>query len=165
MARQCFVWAGLVAGWLASAGAGQASTQIMPVYPDITGPELQELLQDWGYRAALSTDGVGDPKIETSTQGLRFTIYFYGCDQAAVRTCRSLTFRAGFDLEDGFGLASINDWNRGSRAGMAYLDEEDDPILEMHVNLDGGASADLLKDWMFWWDKALGEFVEVIGWR
>jgi hypothetical protein len=35
----------------------------------------------------------------------------------------------------------------------------------MNVNIDGGATADLLRDWMRWWEVGLSDFTVHIGWR
>ncbi len=54
----------------------------------------------------------------------------------------------------------INEWNRTKRFGKAYLNEENNPRIEMNVNLDHGASWDDLDDTFDWWRIAMEQFLE-----
>jgi len=46
---------------------------------------------------------------------------------------------------------------------MAYLDDENDPIIELPVNLEKGVSAENLEETFDYWRIVLGSFVtEVI---
>jgi hypothetical protein len=150
---------------LITSNVAQARSGTESVYYTITGPELHSLLQSWGYRAELTSDSTGAPKINSTASGVNFSIWFYGCSDDQVSECSSFSFSAGFDLGDGIEPAKINEWNRTERFGTAYYDEENDPYLDMNVNIDGGATADLLRDWMRWWEVGLSDFTVHIGWR
>ncbi len=130
---------------------------------DGTDPErIAGILRDMGYKALLTTDQVGDPKIESKANGNDFSIYFYGCDKGI--NCKAIQFAAGFDLADGTSLDVINDWNAKNRFGRAYLDDEADPFVELDVNLDfGGVTETNLRDTIDWWDVVMAAFVEHIG--
>ncbi len=116
-----------------------------------------------GYRAELTTDDQGDPKIKSSASGSNFSIFFYGCNDGS--DCTSIQFSAGFDMDNGTTLTVANEWNAHKRYGQVYLDEENDPFLEMDVNLDGGGvSEETFRDTVGIWDKMLAEFQQHIDW-
>ena len=120
------------------------------------------LMQELGYRAELTTDGQGDPKIRSAAGGANFSIYFYGCTDH--RDCRSVQFSAGFDTKGGVDLLRMNDWNRNNRYGQASLDEEDDPYIEMDILMQGGLSRDLFEANLSLWDNMLADFQRHIDW-
>ena len=129
---------------------------------DATDPaELVSIIQALGYRAVLDTDDTGDPMIRSSTGGTDFSIYFYGCTDNT--DCKSLLFKAGYDLDDGTTLEVIDDWNETILFGRAYLDDEADPWLEMPVNMDGGVSRRNFEDNYDWWEVIVAEFEDHIG--
>ena len=128
---------------------------------DATNPaKLASVIQDVGYRATLDVDGAGDPMIRSKAGGTDFQIYFYGCDDGA--ECKWLLFKVGYDLPGGTTLATVNQWNANTLFGRAYLDDEDDPWLEMGVTLDGGVTQQNFADVVDWWDVVRREFEEHI---
>jgi hypothetical protein len=121
-------------------------------------------LQDAGYKATLGADKVGDPMITSGASGTTFQIFFYNC--TGNKECATVTFHAGYDLKATPGLARINEWNRTKRFGRAYLDKEEDPILEMDVDLDdGGVSPMLFTDNIEFWVSVVSDFEKFIGHR
>jgi hypothetical protein len=73
-------------------------------------------------------------------------------------------FHSGYDLTRSPSLELINEWNRAQRFGRAYLDTENDPILEMDVDLDDGGLAPLLFiDNVEFWTSVLAKFEGHIG--
>jgi len=109
-----------------------------------------------GYGSAdLDTDSGGDPRIKGRIEGISYTLNFYGCSSG--RNCKSLTFYAGW-VSDRVSLREINEWNRTKRFSRAYLDHEDDPIVELDVNLDGGVSRRNLDDTFDWWKVTVTAF-------
>ena len=125
---------------------------------DATDPDgLITTIQDLGYRAKLDSDGAGDPMILSSVGGTDFSIYFYGCKGANV-ACKSLLYKVGYDLSDGTTLEVINNWNETSLFGRAYMDDENDPWLELSVNMDGGVSQMNFEDTFDWWEVIVGRF-------
>jgi hypothetical protein len=121
----------------------------------VGGEQLADLLAEAGYRATVGRDGEGDPMVSSSAAGANFSIYMYGCED---ESCNSLQFIAGFDLADGIALQRINAWNRDKRYGSAYLDDEDDPWLQMDLDLEGGSSTGQLTEYVELWDTLLGQF-------
>ncbi|MCS7080242.1 MAG: YbjN domain-containing protein [Chloracidobacterium sp.] len=45
-------------------------------------------------------------------------------------------------------LSRINEWNRAKRFAKAYLDDENDPVLESDYELTGGVTEQNIKEWM-----------------
>jgi hypothetical protein len=125
---------------------------------------LVQALQGAGYTAKLGTDKVGDPMITSGVSGTSFQIFFYNCIDH--KACATVQFHSGYDLTNPVSLERINEWNRGQRFGRAYLDKENDPILEMDVDLDDGGLAPLLFiDNIEFWASILGNFEKHIGYR
>jgi len=125
---------------------------------------LMRALQNAGYAAQLGVDGVGDPKITSASGGTTFQIFFYNCTDH--KECATIQFHSGYDLDKAPSFELINEWSRGQRFARAYLDKENDPILEMDVDLDdGGLSPALFIDNMEFWTASLAKFEKHIGFR
>ncbi|MFL6845857.1 MAG: YbjN domain-containing protein [Allosphingosinicella sp.] len=152
--------------WLALAAV--AAAWGLPAQAEmVRGQDPQSLvnaLQGAGYAAKLGTDKVGDPMITSGASGTSFQIFFYNCTDH--KQCATVTFHSGYDLTESPGLERMNEWNRGNRFGRAYLDKENDPILEMDVDLDDGGLAPLLFiDNVEFWTSVLADFEKHIGYR
>ena len=127
-----------------------------------TADSIAAALRDYGLKADTSLDSEGDPKIESRIEGIRFSIWFYGCEDAS---CTSLEFRAGFDLDTPLSAARVNEWNRTRRFGKAWIDDEGDPFLEMLVPLGpDGLSDNGFELALDMWRVGASEFSSFIGW-
>jgi hypothetical protein len=125
---------------------------------------LVRALQKEGMAAKLGVDKVGDPMITSGVGGTTFQIFFYNCTKN--KDCATVQFHSGYDLKTPVSLDKLNEWNRNKRFGRAFLDAENDPILEMDVDLDdGGLSQALFIDNVQFWSSILGEFEKHIGFR
>jgi hypothetical protein len=121
-------------------------------------------LQASGYAAKLGTDRVGDPMVTSGVAGTNFQIFFYNC--TGHTACATVQFHSAYDVSTPVGLDRINEWNQNKRFGRAFLDKENDPVLEMDVDLDdGGLSRLLFIDNVEFWSSILGEFERHIGYR
>lgn len=121
---------------------------------------ILEIAKGYG-RAKLITDQDGDPQIVGRMKGTKYTVYFYGCENG--RNCDDILFTAGWSGHR-VSMGDINDWNRNKRYGKAYLDDENDPILELAVNLKYGVTSRNLDDTFDWWGVSLEGFEEgVLG--
>jgi hypothetical protein len=150
---------GLVA-LVSAASAGGAEQLVRGQDPQ----SLVRAMQANGYTAQLTVDSTGDPMIRSAAGGTNFQVLFYNCTDH--RECATVQFHVGYDLKTAPSLESINDWNRSQRFGSAHLDKENDPILEMDVDLDdGGLSPLLFIDNLEFWTSALGRFEKHIGYR
>lgn len=149
----------IVAGLALSLSALQAQARPLPA-GGVTADEVIEVLQASGYRAQADVDGVGDPMVRSATDGTNFAIYFYGCER---QRCTTIQFGMGFEMQRPLSLAKINEWNREMRFGRAYLDAEMDPIVEMDVDLELGATTEQLQSVIGTWAEVVPAFKEFIG--
>ena len=123
---------------------------------------LVRAMQAHGYVAELTTDRGGDPMIRSASSGVNFQVLFYNCTNH--KECATVQFHVGYDLKSGSLLEVVNNWNKSQRFGRAYLDSENDPILEMDVDLDdGGVSQMLFIDNLEFWTSAMGRFEKHVG--
>lgn len=120
-----------------------------------------DALQGAGYKAVLTTDGTGDPKIESASSGNKFVIFFYGCTKN--RDCTTLQFYAGWTGPK-ISLDQINKWNNDKRFSRAIIDKDGDPVIKQDLDLDdGGMSRLLFEDNVEYWVLVMTEFTKYIG--
>ena len=144
---------------LASGAAAAAPAQMIRAQDPQT---VLSTMQKAGYKAELATDSTGDPMIKSAYNGTTYQVLFYTCTNH--RQCATVQFHAGYDFDKTLPLETMNNWNRTQRFGRAYLDKENDPILEMDVDLDdGGVSSELFIDNIEFWTSALRQFEKHIG--
>lgn len=156
MKLKCLAIAALASAWAMPAQAQMVTAQ--------DPNSVVSALQDGGYLAKLGTDAVGDPMVTSSVGGTSFQIFFYNCVEH--KACATVQFHSGYDLESPVGLELINNWNRTQRFARGYLDRENDPILEMDLDLDdGGMSRLLFIDNIEFWATQVGGFEQRIGYR
>lgn len=146
-----------------AAGAFSASSAFAYPFQDggITAQDVAGVLQSKGYQAQVGTDNDGDPKISSSTDGVKFTVFFYGCNHTP--RCTSITFQAGFHLEGGFSVTKINDWNKDKRFLKGWLDNVNDPYTEMDVDTEHGFTSQALATYIDDWAAGIPEFKNYIG--
>jgi len=126
---------------------------------DATDPEaIVNIARGYGA-ATLGVDDVGDPKVSGRIDGNAYTIFFYGCTDG--RECTNLQFSSGW-ISDRVNMDMINDWNRQNRFSRAYLDDEDDPIIEMDVNMEFGVSRRNFDDTFGVWSAVLSGFARYV---
>ncbi|KFN44484.1 YbjN domain-containing protein [Arenimonas oryziterrae] len=144
-----------IAALLLSAGASVA--QARDITTGISGAELVTVLQDNGYRAKLGVDGEGDPKVESAVAGYNFSIFMYGCEKGR---CQSIQFQLGIDIKEGTTLDAINKWNRTRRFASVFMDEENDPYIQMDLDLEKGSSTEQIGLYLENWENAVGVFAK-----
>ncbi|HEX8061803.1 MAG TPA: YbjN domain-containing protein [Allosphingosinicella sp.] len=119
----------LAAAAAAAAVAAPAEAQMVSAKNPAS---LVAALKAKGYPAELG-GAKGDPSISSSAGDLKFKIYFENC--TAGKACTTVTFFTGFtDLDATH--AKLNEWNAKNRFARAYIDDENDPVLQMDVDLD-----------------------------
>jgi hypothetical protein len=113
--------------------------------------------------ADIGKDQGGDPMIRSQFGGIKWTLFFYNCTNH--KDCATVQFYAGYHFKDkSVPLDKINEWNRNKRFSRAYIDKENDPVIEMDVDLDdGGMSQALFMDNLEFWQTLMGQFQEHIG--
>jgi hypothetical protein len=119
-------------------------------------------LEAAGLEGEMDKDGEGDPMIASKIDGTNFRVIFYNCTNH--QECATIQFHTAYSLTTPVTLDKINAWNRRQRFGRAYLDDENDPVLQMDVDLDdGGMSTELFTDNVEFWQAIVANFEEHIG--
>jgi hypothetical protein len=136
-----------------------AAQSVSAHYPQ----SIVDALRDAGYKAVLTVDDVGDPKIDSAASGVSYSIWFYGCDGSGER-CTDVQFFAGFNLDAPLDPMTMNDWNRDNNIGTAYLDEEGDPFIRHHIFSLDGYPRPAFDGFLSVWERALADFKVLIGW-
>ena len=162
MIRISGVMAGLVCAAFGASAEAQtiARSEAQAIVSAEDPSSLVAIIQTLGFQARLDTDNVGDPMIRSSAGGVDFNITFYGCTKN--RRCQSLRFASGYDLADGTTLEVLDDWNEEQRFASAYLDDEDDPWLQMDLNTAGGITQTNFAKNFELWQSMMAEFEEHI---
>lgn len=128
----------------------------------VTMEEVASILRARGLPALVSVDDQGDPKVVSKANGVDFDIICY--PNAAKRDlCGSIQFSAAFDLADGTTHDKINVWNKSRRYGQAWLDDEMDPYIDMNVELERGASTELIEEYVSLWMEMTVKWREYFG--
>jgi len=132
------IWGG-IALTLAALSAPASAEQVLAEHQAVVA-----LLQAKGYKAEL-IKGKDADYVRTADSGVPVTVFFFNCTKGKTG-CTTIQFYAGFSDVD-TNLEKINAWNSGQRWGRAYIDKDNDPVMEMDVDMDfGGISRDLFYD-------------------
>ena len=125
-----------------------------------TADEVAQVLQGKGYAAQLSKDDAGDPMIRSGAEGASFTVFFYGCQKTA--RCSSIEFSAAYHIDGGLKLTDVNGWNLKNRFGRTYLDSENDPHVEMDLDMEHGFTTEAIANNVDTWDAVLTSFQRMV---
>jgi hypothetical protein len=124
--------------------------------------QIASILQDLGFRAKLEATPDKTPRIESSSGGKFFYIYFVGCKDGV--NCKAINFSTYWIFEKKIPIETVNAWNLEKFVGKAFLDKDGDVFLQFFVNLDrGGVERTNFEDTMEWWQLALGQFSKHIA--
>ena len=123
--------------------AAVAQEQLQKRYTD---NELVDILRNDGYRAVeISEERVITIKVD----GLTYALYVYDDD----------------DLQMYFGVTGyvltpehMNEWNRAKRLSRAYLDDDNDPILEADLLANAGYTEEQFLEWFKVFNYSAMEF-------
>jgi hypothetical protein len=133
---------------------------------DAQPESIKAFLEASGYKVGFEAarDDLG-PSIHTRNDLIdaTFDINFDACG-AGGKDCALMTFQAGFSFtEGGVTLEELNEWNLGN-FGKAVLDDKKVIWLAYEVNRAGGLTQDGLLNTLVWWENAMIDFVDYIGW-
>lgn len=125
--------------------AGQGQLQ-----KSYTDEELVEILRNDGYRAVEISD---ERVITIKIDGLTYVLFVYEDD----------------DLQLYFGLTGyvvdnddMNAWNRTKRLSRAYIDDENDPILEADLLANAGYTEEQFLEWLEVFNFSAREFQQFL---
>ena len=122
------------------------------------------MLEQSGFESRWEQTPGGQPALLSSNGASDFSVFFSNCNNSG-DDCATLQFYAGYQTDGRTELSAINAFNRDTRFGDAYLDEEGDAVLEMDVNLDfGGVSRENLADQISVWTDLMETFETAIDW-
>ena len=107
---------------LPAAHAGQDQA----IITSITADQLKTILKEEGY--AVSTDQDGD--LLWKIEGYR--TYLIVSDKG-----QYVQFQSSFEETEAT-IEKVNEWNKTKRYSRSYLDDDQDPILELDLDLEGG---------------------------
>jgi hypothetical protein len=124
---------------------GQATLQ-----KPYTDEELVEILRDDGYRAVEISD---DRVITIRIDGLTYVLFAYEDD----------------DLQLYFGVTGyvldaedMNVWNRTKRLSRAYIDDDNDPVLEADLLANAGYTKEQFLEWLQVFNFSAREFQQFL---
>lgn len=103
----------------------------------ITTQELLSTMKDEGY--TCQTDNDGD---------IMWKLDGYKAIVVIGKSGNNIMFRIGFNYsdKDKIPLERINNWNRTKKYAVSFLDKDLDPVLECHLDMDGGITEERLVD-------------------
>jgi len=124
---------------------------------------IENALRVMGYLPKLETDKAGEPVIRSTLEGLKYSIYFYGCDTG--KNCQHIQFSIAFETETPLTADLMNDWNSSRNVGQAFLDRNGDPVLEYYITTSGGLPVAAFDRIVSQWSRAALDFKTHIGWE
>jgi hypothetical protein len=126
-----------------------------------SNPEsVAAVIRGKGFEVETTKDKGGDPMLRAEGKGYKFMVLFYGCTSG--RNCATVGLYAGWTGASA-DVDSINEWNRTNRFGRAYIDKENDPAVEMDIDLDdGGMSRLLFEDHIEFWLSVMANYSKYI---
>ena len=127
----------------------------------ITVQEVARSMQAKGFQTDITTDRDGDPLIKSVLEGAKFSVYFYEC--GGKPRCKSIQFAAGFAMNGRLDSSKVADWNRTKRFGRVYQDNENDPWVEMDMDIEHGATTEAMTNNIDRWVVVMNEFRKYIG--
>jgi len=133
----CFV---LALTGLSSAAVG------VPVYYAAEVALVQQVLDEMELDYVVTLDEAADPVWTFTHSGILITMVTY--DETTAGSYVALLFYAGWAAGSEISLSAINDWNRRSRFGRAYVDETGDPAIELDLLLLGGVTAQTIREYI-----------------
>ena len=117
-----------------------------PIYTGATEVLIRQVLAEMEIDYEQSLDDNGDPIWRYTHNDILATLIPY--DPTIVGSYESLLFFAGWNTEEDFPLSATNEWNRTSRFGRAYVDDQGDPVVELDLLLAGGVTMQTIKEYM-----------------
>ncbi len=121
-------------------------------------------LESMGYDVWLDPYESGRPRIKGRLVGVNYSLAFYSCLDD-MTDCLGLMFTAGFDMRNGTGLDVANTWNQEMVYSRAYIDNEDDPFVQMPVPISRDLDSADVARLMDLWESTLEDFTDEIGFK
>lgn len=154
---------GLFAALLLMAGVTHASAA--EFFGSVEPNDVLRMLQENGYEDAhvSATDNEDLPILKFKMGRSDAVIYFYECGRTG-RQCEFLQLYVGWAMDKRPSYKAINDFNAAERYSQAYIDDEDDPVIEQWVTLEGGISDVNFITTVAMFEDVVEKFEDLIGW-
>ena len=123
-----------------------ASALTTPIHYAADVAIIHQVLAEMELEYELLLDESGDPVWTFTHLGILITIVSY--DEITPGRYASLLFYTGWAADAEVLLYMINDWNKGSRFGRAYVDDTGDPVIELDLLIAGGVTADTIQQYI-----------------
>lgn len=122
--------------------------------------QIAKLLTDEGYRAKVETEKDGQRYITSASSGRNFTVYFMGCNGGVkLGSCSSIEYYTGFTTGKPYPTDRTNEWNAKNRYGRAYVDGDQDPVIEFDLFLgDTGMPREMFIENLDIWTDIMADF-------
>ena len=117
---------------------------------------ILEIAKGFGS-ARMEKDDNGDPMIAGRIEGVKYLIYFYGCEDHA--NCKSLQFSTGYT--DPLSADQANAWNSKYRWVKAYSGEGSN--FKMDVSFAGGITRANLEEQFSNWGAMSGNIKDFVN--
>lgn len=145
---------------LGSTAAFASQTSDKTVYTTISAEDLFAIAEDAGFDPVADVDDVDDPMLDLEMNGDSVSIYTDGCRNHT--HCRSLQIRSGYAMDVKPTAEQINSWNAARSWSRAYLDDENDPILEADFSFAGGVTRKAVVKWIQRFEESLEEYSDFL---
>lgn len=117
--------------------------------------------------AEVARDGMEDPQIRGTIDGMHYRVTFYGCRLG--RDCDTILFDARFSRngwqEEWAAAQRLARWNAEKLFGRAWLDGENRAVLDHPVALADGVPKATLRATFGRWKTALAEYAAWVDFR
>lgn len=127
---------------------------------------ILRMLQENGYEDAFvaDTDYEDLPILNFTLADSKAVIYFYECGKTG-KACEFLQLYVGWSMDNRPSYKTINDFNAAERFSQAYIDDENDPVIEQWVTLEGGISDVNFINTVATFGLTVDKFEDAIGWQ
>jgi hypothetical protein len=119
----------------AAPGSANKSAETADVIEKISAGKLERIVQS--FREVKNFEERGNNKYYFELEGFKVFVFSTG---------NTLQLYALFTGR--VSLSRINEWNKNKRFAKAYLDKDNDPILESDLELTGGVTEQNIKEWI-----------------
>lgn len=131
------------------------------IYETLDAPTLATIFQDLGYRAQIEDPDGPNSRVQSSANGVGFTVFFHSCDEGALR-CSSIRYYFGFNPSEFFTLEMANSWNIAKRYGRAVMTSNRRMVLVYDINIDNGVTAANFRESFDIWQELQSTFIDYI---
>ncbi len=154
--RSALLARAVVAALLPAAWAGTAWADDTTLLKTADPQMIFEIAHGFGS-AELSTDSDGDPMLTGRIQGVKYSVYFYDCQDH--KDCNSIEFSLGYT--DTFTADQANKWNAQYRWIKAYM--QDGSTFEMDVDFGPGITRAYLEEQFSRWESFVPDIRDFIN--